>query len=67
MKYIWIGMLAIIELIGLLATSLDICYTIKNSIFKFPYCLCHIDWKSKAFIIFHLCALFLYSLYLWEV
>lgn len=61
MKYIWIVMLIIIEVIWLIASVKDV-YDRLNGMWKFPYCLKHMEIYTYAFIIFHLVVVFGYSL-----
>lgn len=61
MKYIWLVMLIIIEVIWLIATIKDV-YEQINGMWKFPYCLEFLEWYSYAFIIVHLVVVFGYSL-----
>ena len=57
MKYIWIVMLALIEIVWFLSSIIDI-YK-RNS---FWYNLME---RTRAFIIIHLVGLFLFSLFTW--
>ncbi len=64
MKYLWIIMLIIIEVIWLIATIKDV-YDQLTGFWKFPYCLKFMEWYSYVFIIGHLSLVFWYSLALY--
>ena len=66
MKYVWIIMLIIIYVIWLIATIEDVYTEIKDGVYRFPYCLEHLELYSYAFIMAHLFTLFIYSLYVWR-
>lgn len=64
MKYIWIVMLIIIELIWLIVSIKDV-YDQLNGLWKFPYCLNFLKFSTYAFIIGHLLFVFVYSVALY--
>lgn len=62
MKYIWIIMLIIVEIVWFIFSLKDFINTSKQ--FKIKYIFETLEVYSSTFIVFHLIILFLYSLYL---
>lgn len=64
MRYVWIVMLIIIYVLWLIAVVKDV-YEGIGYHYKMFKCL-YLEWYSYVFVIMHILALFLYSLYVWR-
>lgn len=60
MRYIWIVMIIILEIIWIITSAKDFVKTCRN--YKINLLLDNLDWYTLAFILVHLIALFGYSL-----
>ena len=64
MRYVWIIILVILDLIWLICTIKDI-YELIRARYKFYCIICYTELYSKAFFITHLVVLALYSFVLY--